>query len=305
MKYLLNVAMIVTASLALMMSGMDVAEAGKRFGGGSSFGSKFSQSQSLKKSNGQKDSMQRQQATPAQSKNADRKQQLASKGGMMGMLGALAIGGLLGAMFFGGAFENINFFDILIFAAIAFLLFKLFAGRAARQQQQPAAAGGYGPADLDDNETVQQRSSADQFGSAGQFEDEDNSLDGLRGAAPKKFDEADFLSGAENCFARLQQAWDQGDLADIREFTTDHVFAEIQDQHQARGDHDHTEILALESELLNATDLGSKQEAIVLFKATLKVDGEQQAIEEVWHFVKASTSHKPSWQLDGIQQVEG
>lgn len=311
MKYLLNVAMVVTASLALMMSGMDVAEAGKRFGGGASFGGKFSQNKSVKKNDSSKDSMQRQKATPAQQKNADRKQQLASKGGMMGMLGALAIGGLLGAMFFGGGFENINFMDILIFGGIAFLLFKLFASRAARSRPQQAAAGGYdAPTDMDKNDHIQERAiTPDYFGGGNNNDaasDEGQTIDDLRGGnLPKQFDEADFLDGAKNCFARLQRAWDEGDLADIRQFTCDSVFAEIQDQFQARDSHDKTEIIELEAELLNATDLGSKQEAIVLFKAELTEEGNTHTVEEVWHFVKANTSHQPSWQVDGIQQVEG
>ncbi len=309
MKYLLNVAMIVTASLALMMSGMNVAEAGKRFGGGASFGGKFSQNKSVKKTSSSKDSMQRQKATQTQQKNTDRKQQLASKGGMMGMLGALAIGGLLGAMFFGGGFENINFMDILIFGGIAFLLFKLFTRRA--RPQQAAASGGYAPPpEMDKEEHVQQRTTTpDYFGGNSSNEttpDEGPTLDSLRGdELPKQFDEADFLEGAKNCFARLQSAWDEGDLADIRQFTNDHVFAEIQDQFHARGSHGQTEILELEAELLKATDLGSKQEAIVLFKAELTEDGNTHTVEEVWHFVKANTSHQPSWRLDGIQQVEG
>jgi len=302
MKYLLNIAMAITASLALLMGGMNAAEAAKGFGGGKSFGSKFSQSQALKKSSPANSGFQR-QATPAQTKNTDRKQALANRGGLMGMLGGLAIGGLLGALFFGGAFENINFFDILIFGAIAFLLFKLMAGRA---RQQPAAAGGYGPYNGDDmdDEPYQQRSTNAQY-SGDSVEQDGPTVDSLRSEAPKKFDQADFLAGAKNCFARLQKAWDEGDLADIRQFTTDHVFAEIQDQLHGRGEHGHTEIAALEAELLSATDLGSRQEAIVLFKAELKEDGKSQQIEEVWHFVKANTSHAPSWQLDGIQQVEG
>jgi predicted lipid-binding transport protein (Tim44 family) len=54
------------------------------------------------------------------------------RGGLMGLLGGLALGGLLGSLFFGGAFENFNFMDILIFGGIAYLLYKLFAAKAGR-----------------------------------------------------------------------------------------------------------------------------------------------------------------------------
>jgi hypothetical protein len=38
-------------------------------------------------------------------------------------------------LFFGGAFENFNFIDILVFGGIAFLLYKLFAARAGAAQR--------------------------------------------------------------------------------------------------------------------------------------------------------------------------
>ncbi len=60
------------------------------------------------------------------------------------MLGGLALGGLLGALFFGGAFENLNFLDIAIFALIGFLLYRLFAARARRAMSH--AGGGSQPA---------------------------------------------------------------------------------------------------------------------------------------------------------------
>lgn len=209
---------------------------------------------------------------------------------------------------FGGGFENINFMDILIFGGIAFLLYKLFVSRKARPQQAPAA-GGYAPAEMadEDDDTIQQRrQTGDGFGGgSSQYADEEPSIDSLRGEAPKQFDETHFIEGAKTYFARMQQAWDEGDLADIRQFTSDHVFAEIQDQFRDRGEHGKTEISELDAELLNATDLGSKQEAIVLFKATLTEDGNSHTVEEVWHFVKSNNSHQPSWLLDGIQQVEG
>ena len=242
--------------------------------------------------------MQRQQSAPTKQHNAERKQQLAQKGGFMGMLGALALGGLLGALFFGGAFEGINFMDVLIFGLIIFLLFKLMARRA-----QPAAAGGYGPADMDDADSNHQERAGTAY--SGSQSNEEQSIDDLRSATPNKFAQTDFLEGAKNCFARLQQAWDDGDLADIRQFTTDHVFGEIQDQYHARGKQSRTEILSLEAELLSASELGTKQEAIVMFKAELKEDGEQHLIEEVWHFVKPQNNQHSSWILDGIQQVEG
>jgi predicted lipid-binding transport protein (Tim44 family) len=123
--------------------------------------------------------------------------------------------------------------------------------------------------------------------------------------ASGELDHANFIDSAKHCFARMQHAWNEGDLADIRRFTTDQVFNEIQDQHRANGGQSCTEILSLDAELLSANDLGSRKEAIVLFRAELKEDNTQQPVEEVWHFVKPSYHNQPTWLLDGIQQVEG
>ena len=220
----------------------------------------------------------------------------------MGMFGALALGGVLGAMFFGGAFEGINFMDILIIGLVIFMLFKFMS----RRSPQAAAAGGYGPTDMDDvdNHQQQRHDASDQFGSHDNAGD-GTSVDDLRSPAAKQFDQEAFIEGAKSCFARLQQAWNDGDLSDIRQFTTDHVFGEIQDQHQAREKHGKTEIVSLDAELLSSNDIGLKQEAIVLFKAELTEDGNSHPVEEVWHFIKPVNSQQTTWFLDGIQQVEG
>ena len=300
MKSLFSFFTVLIASTTLLIGGMEIAEA-KRFGGSKSFGSKFSQSQPLKKNSAQQSKAS--PSSPAIQQNAARKQQMMQKGGMMGMLGALALGGILGALFFGGAFEGVNFMDILIIGLIIFMLFKFMSRRS---QHQPATAGGYGSPDLDENVDQQQQrqTSSDPLGSHGKADNEP-AIDDLRSAVPKQFDQAAFVEGAKSCFARLQQAWDDGDLSDIRQFTTDHVFGEIQDQHQTREKHGKTEITSLDAELLGSTDLGSKQEAIVLFKAELTEDGNSHLVEEVWHFIKPSNSNQTTWFLDGIQQVEG
>ncbi len=299
MKPVWSFLIALTVSGAVVLGGMGSAEA-KRFGGGKSFGSKFSQSQNVKRQGVNNPS---QKAAAAQKTNTDRKQQLAQKGGLMGMLGALAIGGMLGALFFGGAFEGINFMDILLFGLIAFLLFKFLASRAPRATPSPAAAGAYGH-EVNGGAYQQRQAPSDYSGGGDTDANEENTLDELRGDVARKFDQKTFLEGAKSCFARMQRDWDEGDLADIRQFTTDHVFGEIQDQIHDRASQSKTEILSLDAELLKAEDLGSKQEAIVLFRAELNEGDKPQTVEEVWHFVRPTHSTQPTWLLEGIQQVE-
>ncbi|MDD2758716.1 MAG: Tim44-like domain-containing protein [Methylomonas sp.] len=304
-------------TLTLMMGGIQEAQA-KRLGGGSSFGSRPSYSAPYQRSTpagssaGQTARSASQQQAAAQNQTA--RQGWASRGGLMGMLGGLALGGLLGSLFFGGAFEHINFMDMLIFAGIAYLLFRLFATKA--RQSQPAADTAYSRSSYSDGDNDNRAdygsvapsasSSAGfdtdvMFGKNGQSQSSVNTAI----AAPADFDQVAFLAGAESAFRYLQAAWDKGDLAAIRGLTTDKVFAEIQDQLKSSGGNNQTDVLKVNPELLELREAGSELEAVVLFDCILREDGgDTEQIREVWHFTKPANSKQSKWFLDGIQQLE-
>lgn len=298
-------------TLCLSFSGIPDAEA-KRFGGARSFGGKSSYGSAFRRS-GKSTSTRSPSQKKAFNKNQASRQAMSRRGGFMGMLGGLALGGLLGAMFFGGAFEGFNFMDILMFGGIAYLLFRLFASKVKR----PMATNSQGY----DQYKPQEFSGASQQKTAGfntnvlfdsdkknssfdnNFEDD---ADFNQEKAPKGFDEVDFLSGAKGAFKTLQKAWDQHDLAEIRGLTTDKVFAEIQQQLSESPDANQTDVLKLDSELLSIRDLGNELEAVVLFNAIIREDvsGQAEQVREVWHFIKLKKSNQPKWFLDGIQQLE-
>ena len=129
--------LITFISITFIIAGS--AEA-KRFGGGASFGGKKSYSSPFKQKSTQQKSFSQQKASAS---NQKRKQQMASRGGIMGMLGGLALGGLLGALFFGGAFENFNFFDFLIIGGIIGAVMWYLKRKALTPHTQTAAAGGF------------------------------------------------------------------------------------------------------------------------------------------------------------------
>ena len=52
------------------------------------------------------------------------RQSLARRGGFMTRLGDIALGGLLGIVVFGGAFENLKLIDIGVFGLIVFVVFQ-------------------------------------------------------------------------------------------------------------------------------------------------------------------------------------
>ncbi len=307
--------------LSLSLGSISDAEA-KRFGGGSSFGGKSSFSQPYKRSAAPPArSASQQQATQ---QNQAAKQGMASRGGLMGMLGGLALGGLLGAMFFGGAFENINFMDILVLGGIAFLLYKLFAAKAGAAQrpayqrtvndnnqdsvssykpyQEPAQASSAGF----DTDILFKKDQKNTLASDAAAPDVQQEADFSEMVIPKGFEPQDFLAGAKIAYKNLQKAWDERDLAEIRSLSTDKVFAEIQDQLKASDAENRTDILKLEAELLDVREIGSELEAVVLFEAVMREDasGQAEQIREVWHFVKPKISIQPKWYLDGIQQLQ-
>jgi len=327
MKKLTGLALSVLIGFSLALSGTGDAYA-KRMGGGKSFGSRPSYSESYKRSTDMAPSSSPAQQQAYQSsaqRNQAARETMSRRGGFMGMLGGLALGGLLGALLFGGAFEHLNFLDILVFALIAFLLFKFFAARRRAASGEPATAGGYHPAgdsarDPEFDQAYRRQGDFRQAGNSGFDTDvlfgkgrgttssgQTAGMAGQPDAVPADFDSAAFLAGAKAAYEMMQKAWDEGDLAQLRALTTDKVFGELQDQLKARGaESNKTELLKVDVELLEVRDLGTDRETTVLFDVIMRESpGERPAqVREVWHFVRSKLSRQPTWFLDGIQQLE-
>ncbi len=325
--FMVSIVVSVMATVAIM----EDADA-RRLGGGRSFGGKSTFSSPFKRTTPSRQAAK--PVDPAQQKNAQLRQSFAGRGGMMGMLGGLALGGLLGALFFGGAFENINFFDILLFAGIAFLLYKLFAARKRRvtHRQTKATSGGAAAAATQGgyDATVHQQASVTPQDAAPPRRGFDTDLlfknkpgpvgsgqgpgyrPTLTGERPAGFDESEFMTGAKRAYRLLQESWDHGDLTNIRTLTTDAVYREIEHQFNERHGENRTEILKLNAELLEVQAVKGRWEAAVLFDARLReidqTGGSSQRpheVQEVWHFIRQADSNTPTWYLNGIQQMEG
>jgi len=143
MKNKLSFILLAFFSMAFILA--STVEA-KRFGGGYSFGGKKSYSSPFKQKSTQNKSFTQQKSASQQkaaASNQQRKQQFASRGGLMGMLGGLALGGLLGALFFGGAFEGLNFFDFLIIGGVILAFIWYLKRKSPNPQTQTATAGAY------------------------------------------------------------------------------------------------------------------------------------------------------------------
>ncbi|MDQ7002340.1 MAG: Tim44 domain-containing protein, partial [Ghiorsea sp.] len=189
-------------AIFISVTGLSTTADAKRFGMGGSFGKSFSKQKSSKSS--PKQSLNQQNAAPG-----------SRAGGMMGILGGLAMGGLLGAMFFGGGFEGINFMDILLFGGIAFAIFW-FMRRAAAAKREPEYAGhpshhnqtfGQTPPEPNNNESFL----ADDATSTEVETDKPN------------IDAEHFTQAARDIFVRMQEDWDAKNEDDIRSFCTPEV----------------------------------------------------------------------------------
>lgn len=122
---------------------------------------------------------------------------------------------------------------------------------------------------------------------------------------PAGFDTEAFLRHAKASFIRMQASWDRGDLADLREFTSPEVFAELQLQIQERGgNQDYTEVVSIDAQLLGIETTERDYLASVQFNGMIRNAPGAQAepYVEVWNLAKP-LSGNGGWVLAGIQQI--
>jgi predicted lipid-binding transport protein (Tim44 family) len=191
----------------------------------------------------------------------------------LGPLAGLAAGGLLASLFMGHGIGS-GIMSWLLIGGLA-----LFAWRFLQNRFTPARAAPYSPQSNFTGNTI-------------------SSLTNLNSASVISFDEAAFLRQSKASFIRLQAAYDNKNLADIREFTTPEVFAEVQLQLHERGAAENqTEVLSVDAQLLNHED----NVASVLFTASIREEkNPEETVKEIWHFQKDAV--KSNWLVAGIQQ---
>ncbi len=272
----------------------------KRLGGGINFGKSYKYSRPAQK-----------KVAPAPTQRNAAQQNSVNKtaaaggnsgrGGMMGMLGGLAAGGLLAALFFGGAFENINFFDILLLGGLAFAGIALFramrGGAASAAAPQPAAAGAGAPQAPPMPRPADTGFEVPEIGAA------------LKGeplsVQPEWFDERAFMAEAANHFMTLQQAWDSGDMSLIREYTTPEFFEVLSRERAKIPGQTRTQIMNLHPQLLDLLQDGDKVVAAILFNGYEQEGGNMpEAFADVWHVEHPADDPNADWLLAGIRKME-
>lgn len=266
---------------------MPDAEA-RRLGGGGSFG------------------MQRQMTPPqaprqpaASQQNLNRQQTqqpgtAAAKRSWLGPIAGLAAGLGLAALFshlgLGEELASLLLIGLLVVAAV--MLFRMLARRAAaaqgvhRMQYAGAPAGtDYGHAP---SATPAAAAAAAPSGAATQPD----------------FDAEAFVRQAKVHFIRLQAANDEGNLDDLRQFTSPEMFAELRMQIADRGaSPQRTDVVELNAEVVEVSDEDSRYIVSVRFHGLVReeADAAPAAFDEVWHLTKDKQGGR-GWVVAGIQQ---
>ena len=224
-----------------------------------------------------------QQAAPNQAAPA----QQAQPSGLsrwMPMLGGLALGGLLGYLFAGNGLVGILLLVLLAVGVV--LLVRSLARRGAPAAQRMQYAGMRAEPVLVPNS-------------------HGTSMQPAASSLPAGFDTAAFLRGAKMNFVKLQLANDQGRLEEIREFTTDELFAQLErDVAERRGEGQQTDVEALEAELVDLASEGERHWASVRFSGRAREARGTGPVDfaEVWNLVKPADGSS-GWLLAGIQQM--
>ncbi len=287
--------------LALIVPDADAA----RVGGGRSLGAQRSITNAPPSAAPARQAQQTQQAAPAKQPSAApagaQPQPASGLSRWAPILGGLAVGGLLGAMFGGSGIGSMLMSWLLIgFAvfAVMFLVRLLAQRRAAAGQPLQYAAGGAGYQSLG-NETV----AAPPPSQAAGFEGRPAAMAAPN--VPAGFDVGGFLRAAKLNFMKLQLANDTGNLDELREFATPELYEELKKDVLARGGHrQQTDVISLDADLLEVVSEADRHWASVRFSGQVREipAAAPEGFEEVWNLSKP-VDGSSGWLLAGIQQM--
>lgn len=316
---------IAILAIGLTMMSLSVsADAARRFGGGMSFG-RSAPTLQHKATPAPAAGINQQRANPAQQQRQQqaapnqqpRPQQAAPspmRGMLMGMAAALGITALAHALGFGEGFAQ--FLMVALMALVAFYLIRFLLGLflvKRRPAGMPGSHSGDGRQETmrssyDYAHPRQTQSTQQTFGSsaspmAGSVLDElNNPTSTQKVDLPADFDVEGFLRVAEENFAKMQKAWDTGNVTSISDFTNDEVFRTVTHQLRERGAQNYeTEIVTLKSDFRGIVRDGDEYLAGVHFDGTLNVSGEAERVDETWILSKP-VSGNSGWLLAGIHQ---
>ncbi|SAK43730.1 Tim44-like domain-contain protein [Caballeronia fortuita] len=298
----------------------ETAEA-KRMGGGRSMGRQSatatqqhqatppSQSQSMQQNNATAQRAQPAPAAPAAAQPA-RNRWLGPIAGLAAGLGIAALLSHFGlGEAFAGAMANMIMIALIVLAAVMlfrFIMRKRQGGNTPAYAAAGSAAGSpYGAAARQSLNQEPPQMPQQPTGFGANYIESPATQSVANPNVPAGFDTDAFVRNAKVYFVRLQDAWDRGNVNDIREFTTPEMFAEVKLDVDARGSApNRTDVVQLNADLLGVEDRAAEYLASVRFHGLIR-ESEGAAAEpfvEVWNLSKQKAGNE-GWLLAGIQQV--
>lgn len=121
---------------------------------------------------------------------------------------------------------------------------------------------------------------------------------------PAGFDVEGFLKESRRNFLRLQEANDRGDLARLRQVTTEDMFNTLKDDVAEHSGTQQTDVVTLNASLLELVTEGELHWASVRFSGSIREEASAPAepFEEIWHLRKP-VNGASGWLLAGMQQL--
>ncbi len=181
----------------------------------------------------------------------------------------------------------------LFAGAIVFALMRLLSMR--RAQGSLVQHAGFG------NETVAAPPPSQLPGDAGV---QPNYRSQFVSSIPAGFDVEGFLKESRRNFLRLQEANDRGDLARLRQVTTEDMFNTLKGEVAEHSGAQQTDVVSLNAALLELVTEGELHWASVRFSGSIREEAKAPAepFEEIWH-VRKPVNGSSGWLLAGIQQL--
>ena len=294
----------IVLSMILVFASIAPADAA-RLGGGKSLGRAPSAPIQKQAAPVQKPAQQAQPTAPAAAPQAPAPSRFGGMGGILGGLAAgLGIGYLLSHFGLGEAASSLItglLIAMLAGFAIMFVIRRLLPAMSGAGQSGNTSSPGMQRANVEQAPRQEPAftPAANAFGGVG------SEPEPFQSTLPPGFDERTFLENAKQYFISLQKAWDQGDLAALREFTTAEMFETIQQDLAGRTDSaNQTDVITLNAQLLGIETSNGHYFCSVQFSGVIREQPNVPAndFSEIWNLSKP-VEDPGGWVLAGISQL--
>ncbi|MBF0358241.1 MAG: Tim44 domain-containing protein [Magnetococcales bacterium] len=336
-KFFALFAVALTLGFAALTVIPEDAEA-RRFGGGSSFGSRGSRSFSTPRQVQQRSTVRQSSPSAAKNMNTGGRSRSGLGAGLMGGIGGMLLGGMIGSMLFGGggaggmgAGGGIGFLEIILIGGAIWFFMRWYKSR--KSQTSPAQAGQMGQmGGLSQNSPMEFSSIGDQQGLPDRFESGEGhttqqsvdevtqGLDYISQMDPS-FQEAQFLDGAKMAYKQIQGAWSDWSVDRLHPLLTERMRGMVETQASERkeaGIRDIIEKIDFKTvEISEAWQESGENWITVRFLVEMleystDVEGKLLEgstdktieVEEYWTFTRPVSAQDPNWFLAAVQQTD-